>query len=98
MWWFQSPKIAFGEDALEVLKDLKGKKAFIVTDNTIRSLGYVDIVSNYLKEAGIDVEVFDGVESEPSIENVMEGAKLVRESAPDWICMHACKSTYETGM
>jgi len=85
MWWFQSPKIAFGEDALEVLKDLKGKKAFIVTDNTIRSLGYVDMVSKYLKEAGMDVEVFDGVESEPYIENVMEGAKLARESAPDWI-------------
>ncbi|NIM98647.1 MAG: iron-containing alcohol dehydrogenase, partial [candidate division Zixibacteria bacterium] len=73
------------EDALEVLKDLEGKKAFIVTDNTIRSLGYVDIVSKYLKEAGIDVSFFDGVESEPSKENVMEGAKLVRESAPDWI-------------
>ena len=98
MWWFQSPKIAFGEDALEVLKDLEGKKAFIVTDNTIRSLGYVDIVSNYLKEAGMDIGIFDGVESEPSIENVMEGAKLVRESAPDWIiglgggsCMDASK-------
>jgi alcohol dehydrogenase class IV len=98
MWWFQSPKIAFGEDALEVLKDLKGKKAFIVTDNTIRSLGYVDIVSNYLKEAGMTVDIFDDVESEPSIENVMEGAKMVRESAPEWIigfgggsCMDAAK-------
>ncbi len=98
MWWFQSPKIAFGEDALEVLKDLEGKKAFIVTDNTIRSLGYVDIVSNYLKEAEIDVRVFDEAESEPSIENVMEGSKLLREYAPDWIiglgggsCMDAAK-------
>ena len=98
MWWFLSPKIAFGEDSLEVLKDLEGKKAFIVTDNTIRSLGYVDIVSNYLKEAGIDVRVFDGIESEPSKENVMEGAKLAGESDPDWIiglgggsCMDAAK-------
>ncbi len=98
MWWFQSPKIAFGEDALEVLKDLKGKEAFIVTDNTIRSLGYVDIVSNYLKEAGMDIRVFDKVESEPSKENVIEGAKTIRESAPDWIiglgggsCMDAAK-------
>ncbi len=98
MWWFQSPKIAFGEDALEVLKDLKGKEAFIVTDNTIRSLGYVDIVSSYLKEAGMDIRVFDKVESEPSKENVIEGAKTIRESAPDWIiglgggsCMDAAK-------
>ena len=98
MWWFQSPKIAFGEDALEVLKDLEGKKAFIVTDKAIRNVGYVDIVSNYLKEAGMDVKVFDEVESEPSIENVMEGTKLVKEYAPDWIiglgggsCMDAAK-------
>jgi len=98
MWWFQSPKIAFGEDALEVLKDLKGKKAFIVTDKTIRGVGYVDVISDYLKEAGIDVDIFDDVESEPSIENVMEGAKMVREYGPDWIiglgggsCMDAAK-------
>jgi len=101
MWWFQSPKIAFGEDAIEVLKDLEGKKAFIVTDKTIRSLGYVDLVSNYLKEAGMEIEVFDGVESEPSIENVMEGARLARACAPDWIiglgggsCMDAAKAMW----
>ncbi|MDH5390320.1 MAG: iron-containing alcohol dehydrogenase, partial [Candidatus Bathyarchaeota archaeon] len=62
------------------------------------NVGYVDIVSNYLKEAGMDVKVFDEVESEPSIENVMEGTKLVKEYAPDWIiglgggsCMDAAK-------
>ena len=101
MWWFQSPKIVFGEDALEVLKDLEGKKVFIVTDKTVRSLGYVDMVSNYLKEAGMDIEIFDGVEPELPIENVMEGAKLIRKIAPDWIvglgggsCMDAAKAIW----
>ena len=101
MWWFQSPKIAFGEDALEVLKDLGGKKAFIVTDKVIRSLGFVDMVSKYLKEAGMDVRVFDGVEPEPPIENIQEGAKLLMEFAPDWIiglgggsCMDAAKAMW----
>jgi len=101
MWWFQSPKIAFGEDALEVLKDLEGKKAFIVTDKTVRSLGYVGMISNYLKEAGMEIGVFDGVEPEPPIENIMEGAKLVMAFAPDWIiglgggsCMDAAKAMW----
>ena len=101
MWWFQSPKIAFGEDALEVLKDLEGKKAFIVTDKVIRSLGFVDVVSNYLKAAGMDVRVFDGVKPEPPIENIQEGAKLLMEFAPDWIiglgggsCMDAAKAMW----
>jgi len=98
MWWFQSPKIAFGEEALEVLKELEGKKAFIVTDKTVRSLGHADLVSKYLKEAGMEIGIFDGVESEPSVENVTEGAKLLRKFAPDWIiglgggsCMDAAK-------
>jgi len=101
MWWFQSPKIVFGEEALEALKDLKGKKALIVTDKTIRSLGYADMVSKYLKEAGMEIAVFDRVEREPSTENVMEGAKLAREFAPDWIiglgggsCMDAAKVVF----
>jgi alcohol dehydrogenase class IV len=101
MWWFQSPKIAFGEEALEALKDLKGKKALILTDKTIRSLGYADLVSKYLKEAGMEIEVFDKVEREPPIENVIEGAKLAREFAPDWIiglgggsCMDAAKVVF----
>ena len=85
MWWFQSPKIAFGQDALEVLKDLDGNKAFIVTDKMIQSLGFVDLVSKYLSEAGMNVKVFDGVKPEPPVENIMEGAKLLKEFAPEWI-------------
>lgn len=101
MWWFQSPKIAFGEDALEVLKDLEGKKAFVVTDQVIRSLGFVDVVSKYLKEAGMDVRVYDGVKPEPSIENIQKGAKLLMKFVPDWIiglgggsCMDAAKAMW----
>ena len=101
MWWFYSPKIAFGEDSLEVLKDLKGEKVFIVTDKNIRSLGFFDLASKYLAEAGMEIGVFDGVEPEPSIENVQEGAKLLAEFAPDWIiglgggsCMDAAKAMW----
>jgi len=85
MWWVQSPKIAFGQDALEVLKDLDGKKAFIVIDAMIQSLGFVDLVSKYLSEAGMNVKVFNGVKPEPPVENIIEGAKLLKEFATDWI-------------
>jgi alcohol dehydrogenase class IV len=101
MWWFQSPKIAFGEDALEALKELEGKRAYIVTDKVIRSLGYVDIVLKYLNEAGFDVEVFDEVKPEPSIEDIIAGAERLSNFSPDWIiglgggsCMDAAKAMW----
>jgi alcohol dehydrogenase class IV len=101
MWWFQSPKIAFGEDALEALKDLEGKKAYIVTDKAIKSLGYVDLISKYLREIGFEVEVFDEVKPEPSLEDVTEDAKTLSKFAPDWIiglgggsCMDAAKAMW----
>jgi alcohol dehydrogenase class IV len=101
MWWFQSPRIAFGEDALEALKELEGKRAYIVTDKVIRSLGYVDMVSKYLNEAGFKVEVFDEVKPEPSIEDVIVGAERLSKFSPDWIiglgggsCMDAAKAMW----
>ncbi|MGQ9641404.1 MAG: iron-containing alcohol dehydrogenase [Candidatus Bathycorpusculaceae bacterium] len=101
MWWFQSPKIAFGEDALEALKDLEGKKAYIVTDKAIKSLGYVDLISKYLRETGFEVEVFDEVKPEPSLEDIIEDAKTLSKFAPDWIiglgggsCMDAAKAMW----
>jgi alcohol dehydrogenase class IV len=101
MWIFQSPRIAFGEDALEYLKELEGGRAFIVTDKVIRSLGYVDLASKYLEEAGFEVKVFDEVEPEPAIKEVIKGAKKLQEFAPDWIiglgggsCMDAAKAMW----
>ncbi len=32
MWWFVSPRIAFGEDALDYLEEVKARKAVIVTE------------------------------------------------------------------
>ena len=39
----------------------------------------------YLKEAGMEVALFEGVEPDPSVETVMKGAKLMQEFGPDWI-------------
>ena len=63
-------KIAFGQDALEVLKDLKGNKALIVTDKIIQSLGFIDLVSKYSSETGMNLKVFNGVKPEPPVENL----------------------------
>ena len=78
--------IYFGENSLEVLKTIKGKKAVIVTGgSSMKKFGFLDKVEAYLKEAGIEVKHITGVEPDPSVETVMNGAKVMREFQPDLI-------------
>jgi alcohol dehydrogenase class IV len=78
--------IYFGENSLEVLKTLKGKKAIVVVGGgSMKKFGFLDKVESYLKEAGIEVKLIEGVEPDPSVETVMSGAAAMREFEPDWI-------------
>ena len=75
-----------GEGALEALKTLKGKKAFVVVGGgSMKRFGFLQKVEDYLKEAGMEVELFEGVEPDPSVETVMKGAEAMRNFEPDWI-------------
>ena len=75
-----------GKGALENLKHLKGKKAIIVVGGgSMKRFGFLDKAVNYLKEAGMEVKLFEGVEPDPSVETVMKGAAAMREFQPDWI-------------
>jgi alcohol dehydrogenase class IV len=85
MWYFRSPEIVFGEDALDHLAYLKGKRALIVTDKVMVGLGFVELVRTKLAEAGFDCEVFDQVEPEPSLDTVRRGAEFMLDKGPDWI-------------
>lgn len=85
MWYFRSPEIVYGEDALDHLSGLEGQRAFIVTDATIVKLGFVDLVKDRLAQAGIAVQVFGEVEPDPSLQMVRRGSELMLEYEPDWI-------------
>ena len=76
----------FGKGSLEELKNLKGKKAILVIGGgSMKKFGFVDRALEYLKEAGIETVLFEGVEPDPSVETVMKGAAMMREFEPDWI-------------
>jgi alcohol dehydrogenase class IV len=76
----------FGEGALEVLKTLKGKKAVVVVGGgSMKRFGFLDKVESYLTEAGMEVKLIEGVEPDPSVETVMNGAAIMREFEPDLI-------------
>ena len=75
-----------GKGALENLKNLKGKKAVIVVGGSaMKKNGFLGKAEEYLKEAGMEVKIIEGVEPDPSVTTVMNGAKVMAEFEPDWI-------------
>ncbi|WP_395548015.1 MULTISPECIES: iron-containing alcohol dehydrogenase [unclassified Lacrimispora] len=75
-----------GKGALEELKNIKGKKAIVVVGGgSMKRFGFLDRVETCLKEAGLEVKLFEGVEPDPSVDTVMKGAEMMREFEPDWI-------------
>ena len=78
--------IYHGENALEALKTFKGKKAFVcVGGGSMKRFGFLNRVVQYLQEAGMEVKLFEGIESDPSVDTVMKGAKEMQDFGPDWI-------------
>ena len=75
-----------GKGALEALKTFEGKRAMIcVGGGSMKRFGFLDKAEQYLKEAGMEVELYEGIEPDPSVETVMKGAAAMAKFQPDWI-------------
>ena len=87
MYRFTLPRDLYhGKDALSSLKTLDGNKAIVVVGGgSMKRNGFLDKAVDYLKEAGMEVKLFEGVEPDPSVDSVMKGAAVMREFEPDWI-------------
>ncbi len=101
MWFFNSPEVIYGEDALIYLSEIEGQRAFIVTDRNMVKLGFVDLVAEQLKAAGMEYQVFAEVEPDPTLEMVKRGAAAMSDYGPDWViglgggsCMDAAKAMW----
>jgi alcohol dehydrogenase class IV len=101
MWYFHSPKIAFGEESLAALEELDSQRAFIVTDKIVSGLGFVDKVLECLGRVGCESGVFDQVEPDPSLEIVRSCATEMTAFGPDLViglgggsCMDAAKAAW----
>lgn len=85
MWIFSSPKVVFGDDALEYLENLRGQRAFFVTDANMVAFGFVDQVQQRLAAAGLESAVFAEVEPNPSLQTVRRAAEIMAAYEPDWV-------------
>ena len=99
MWNFACPLIVYGDNALDYLAQVKGKKAFIVTDKNIVKLGLAKLVTGQLDAVNIKWKIFDEIEPEPSLDTIKKGGIAVGKYQPDWVigigggsCMDAAKA------
>jgi len=94
--------IFYGKGSMNELAELKGfDRAFIVTDGVMDKLGFAAKLENILKSANMAVTTYSGVENDPSIETVMEGAHRMQEFEPNLIvaigggsCIDAAKAMW----
>ncbi|WP_130864385.1 iron-containing alcohol dehydrogenase [Bacilliculturomica massiliensis] len=78
--------IYFGRGSLAALKELRGKKAVIVTGGqSMERFGFLGQARRHLEEAGMEIAVYEGVEPDPSLTTVKRGAEFMEKERPDWI-------------
>jgi acetaldehyde dehydrogenase/alcohol dehydrogenase len=89
MQWFKIPgKIFFESGSTSYLAKMPNiNKAFIVTDPSMTQLGYVNKVLYQLRkrEEYVHCEIFDQVETDPSLETIMKGVDSMNKFNPDVI-------------
>lgn len=81
--------ILFGAGKLNTLGDqpMPGSKALIVISNgtSTRANGYLSRTQEQLTRAGVTYEVYDGIEPNPTVENVNTGAAAARQHSCNFI-------------
>lgn len=79
--------IYYGAGAISELKVLNGhKKAMIFTGgSSMKRGGFLQKVEDVLHDIGMETQLFEGIEPDPSIETVFRGAEAMRAFEPDVI-------------
>ncbi len=89
MQWFKVPeKIYFEAGSIGYLEKMPDiERAFIVTDESMLKLGYVDKILYHLRKRGkyVHSEIFSDVESDPSFETIKKGVRAMESFKPDVI-------------
>lgn len=85
MWYFFSPNIIYGEDALDFLENISGKKCFIVSDKNLEELGYIKILTDKLDKFGRQYEIFNDVKPDPREEDILAAREKCISYTPDII-------------
>jgi alcohol dehydrogenase len=82
-------RVVFGPGSLgrlgELARELGGHRVLLVTDPGLEDAGHPQRAAGFLREAGLDVSVFDEVRENPTTVQVEVGAAFARDRAIDLI-------------
>lgn len=79
-------RVIFGEDSIDRLgmcvRDSSARTILVVTDEGVRSAGYLDRALTSLRKASLDAYVFDTVPQNPTTDDIETGVLFARECPP----------------
>ena len=78
-------KVYFGDQALDRLAEIPYKKVLVITDPFMAQSSMTNLVTEPLKRANKEFEIFKDVVPDPPIEKISEGVKKMLEYKPEVI-------------
>lgn len=98
---FRAPaRIIFGPNSSlsigEIARDLGSKAPLVLTDPALHRLGITEGIEDAIREAGLRVEVFDGVATEPTLASVESAVVAYRDLGCDLIVAVGGGSSIDT--
>lgn len=81
----------------EICAERGYRRALIVTDGRLSSLGYLEKITSSLEERGITYAVYDGIASEPKTEYIEEGRAAAEKIGAECLITLGGGSVLDTG-
>lgn len=78
-------QIYFGEGALSRLKEIPYRKVLVITDPFVIESKMIDLITEPLRESGIQYEIFHDVVPDAPVEKISNGVKKFLEYQPEAI-------------
>ena len=75
-------EVRFNQNALDTLREFKGKSAAIITDKFMVSSGIIDKITSKM-DGYKSISIFDGITPDPTTKLIAEGLKFVTESGAE---------------
>ena len=95
MWFFRSPQVVFGDEALSYLSSLPIRRAAIITDRYLLGTELPERVRGALPEGAESLVVGD-VSAEPPLSEMTAHLEKVRGFSPDWFVAAGGGSSIDT--